>query len=80
MNLVFVVQEKNISVVVVPYKKIIIDIKAINTNTDTDIKAFLDFKIWFKLLSIGFKEYISENEFKKSIRFEKSLFFLTWHK
>ena len=45
MNLVFVVQEKNINVVVVPYKKIIIDIKAINPNTDADIKAFLDFKI-----------------------------------
>ena len=36
---------RNLRIVVVPYKKIIIDIKAINTNTDTDIKAFLDFKI-----------------------------------
>jgi len=44
MNLVSVVQVRNINVVVVPYKKIKEEIKRINT-TDNDISTFLDLNI-----------------------------------
>ena len=45
MNLVFVVQEKNIKDVVVPYNKKIIDTKTINPNIDAAVTILLDFKI-----------------------------------